>query len=69
VSFWNAAALDAIADAKYDEVFARDVFCELRMPTICRAAGFPVQAMSLPGVRWYPVSPRAAPGIYHAVKH
>ena len=69
VTFWNAAALDAIAAEEYDEIYARDVFCELRTPSVCRKAGFPVESLSLPGVRWYPVRAGTVPGIYHAVKH
>ena len=68
VTFWNAAALDAIAAEEYDEIYARDVFCELRTPSVCRKAGFPVESISLPGVRWYPVKAGTVPGIYHAVK-
>ena len=26
VTFWNAAALDALADPRYDEAYASDVF-------------------------------------------
>ena len=68
VTFWNAAALDALADPRYDEAYARDVFCELRTPTICRHAGFPVEIVDLPGVRWHAVTPGEEAGIYHAVK-
>jgi hypothetical protein len=36
--------LDQIALPIWDEVFASDIFCELRMPTIARAMGHPVQS-------------------------
>jgi hypothetical protein len=68
VCFWNAAALDAIAHPRYDEAYQRDIFCELRTPSVCKASGFPVEQIHLPHVRCYPVRVRSEPGIYHAVK-
>lgn len=63
-------ALDAIADEQWDEVFARDIFCELRMPSIVRACGFSVEDCLQ--WRWVGTQPMTVPtgatGIFHPVK-
>lgn len=63
-------ALDELADSRHDEIFAADVFCELRLPTILRAAGFRI----LQNPAWSDVTvrhmqpPSGFRGIMHAVK-
>ena len=60
-------ALDAILSPEYDEVFAADIFCELRLPTVIRHAGYGVACMDLPHVGCSPVVP-SSPGVWHPVK-
>ncbi len=63
-------ALDAVADEQWDEVFALDIFCELRLPTIVRACGFSVEECL--HWRWVGTQPMRVPsggsGIFHPVK-
>lgn len=60
-------ALDAILSPEYDALFAADIFCELRLPTAIRHAGFGVAEIRLPDVGCIPVTP-THPGIWHPVK-
>jgi len=62
-------ALDAAFALEYDPVFDEDIFCELRLPTVIRHAGFGVTSLDLPGVHCKPYIPAPeTPGIYHPVK-
>lgn len=61
-------ALDATLNPEYDTVFAADIFCETRLPTVIRHAGFSVSSMPLPQVTATPTLP-TSPGIWHPVKH
>lgn len=63
--------LDAIAAPEWDEAFAADVFCEVRLPTIARACGFTLTGTrDLPGVGVHAIPhPGTLPGIWHPVKH
>lgn len=63
----SRAALDAILAPAYDAVFASDIFCETRLPTVIRHAGFSVTGMCLPDVDATPKTP-THPGIWHPVK-
>ena len=67
VALLTRAALDAICSAEYDAIFAEDIFCEVRLPTVVRNAGFKVVAMDLPQVDCRP-KPPTFPGIWHPVK-
>lgn len=60
-------ALDAILAPEYDPVFSADIFCETRLPTVIRHAGFSVSSMPIPHVTATPVTP-TSPGIWHPVK-
>ena len=60
-------ALDAILSPEYDAVFAADIFCEVRLPTVIRHAGFSVAEMNLSYVGCSAIRP-VFPGIYHPVK-
>ena len=60
-------ALDAILDPEYDVLFAADIFCELRLATVIRHAGFGVASMALPEVICQPRRPTHS-GIWHPVK-
>jgi hypothetical protein len=64
----SRAALDAIFDPVFDEVFATDIFCELRMPTVIRYLGFGVASLDLPQVHCTPYAPPPRHGIFHPVK-
>lgn len=63
-------ALDAVCDPQWDDLFAADVFSELRLPTLVRFLGYPVQANArLLQVTCGPsFHPGNTPGIYHPVK-
>jgi len=63
----SRAALDAIQAPCYDAIFADDIFCETRLATVIRHAGFRVCGMTLPQVGCKPVTP-TSPGIWHPVK-
>ena len=66
----SRAALDAALRPEYDAVFADDIFCEVRLPTIIRHAGFQVAALPITNVVCVPQTPPAgAIGIWHPVKH
>lgn len=69
VTVYHRLALDAVASTEWDRLFASDVFCELRLPSVLYHCGFEVKVLPLPDVRWHATSPPVdRPGIYHAVK-
>ena len=62
-------ALDRLIDQCYDQAFAADIFCELRLPTVIRHAGYQVAALDLPEVGVKPLQPGPGErGIFHPVK-
>ena len=63
----GGAALDAVLHPLHDAVFAANIFCEMRLPTVIRFEGFGVAAMDLPQVVCTPQTP-TFPGIWHPVK-
>jgi hypothetical protein len=62
--------LEAISAPTWDDVFRRDIFCELRLPTVARACGFQLAALPcLAHVEHFPIPhPGTAPGVWHQVK-
>lgn len=62
------AALDAIAAPDHDDLFAADIFSELRLPSLVRYCGFNISIMYLPYCDTAPKSPGPVPGVYHPVK-
>ena len=57
-------------DKQYDDIYAQDIFCELRLPTIMNYAGIKMSEYLLPFVEWYNIKyNKHIPGIYHAVKY
>lgn len=63
--------MDAIVSPQWDEVFSRDIFSELRLPTVARAAGFQLAELPelLGQVEHFPIPhPGTAPGVWHQVK-
>ena len=66
----SRAALDDLCDPEYDAVFALDLFCELRLPTVIRRCGYNIMPLPLPGVGVRALHPRPEDrGIFHPVKH
>lgn len=64
-------SLDAAADPGFDELFSRDIFSELRLPTVIRWAGFPCMEnarLAHIGCGPLPHPGSATQGIWHAVK-
>lgn len=70
VAMLSREALDAVAEPEWDELFAADIFSEMRLPTVVRVSGFPVVGSArMPMVTTGPVTvPDGAVGIFHAVK-
>lgn len=70
VLVFSRRALDEIVSEKWDEVYAGDIFCELRTPTIVKSAGLKIDThVALEGLRWDVMKhPGNKPGIWHAVK-
>ena len=67
VSFWSREALDYVADPRWDDLYRRDIFCELRTPSIL-ATKFQMLPMDLPDVDWKDCQVSPTPGISHPVK-
>ena len=63
----SRAGLDAVLEARYDAIFQEDIFCETRLATVMRHAGFRVGGLDLPQVGCKPVIP-TFPGVWHPVK-
>jgi hypothetical protein len=70
VLLMSRRGLDLICQPEFDEVFAADVFCELRLPTVLRHAGGRLAFCPRLGtVGTTPVTPRwGGRGIWHPVK-
>lgn len=70
---WNRRALDKLCSEEHDDVFAQDIFCELRLPTVLRSSGIPVDLLN-PEINVecaadeLSVDRLACPGIHHPVK-
>ena len=63
----SRTALDACLAPEYADVFREDIFCEMRLPTVIRHAGFHVAELGLRHVDATPKRP-AGIGIFHPVK-
>ncbi len=69
VAMISRGALDAISDDRWNETFAADIFCELRLPTLIRACGYRLMASPMPFVKCGKFAGKIdAPGLYHGVK-
>lgn len=67
VTFWKRRALDFLCDRRWDYLYRKDIFCELRMASVVGSI-FPLTEIPMPHVDWKLVNPTKEPGIYHAVK-
>lgn len=61
-------ALDAMADPRWDQVYADSIQNELRFPSVINASGFRVGETYLPGVHHDATEVEGYYGIWHAVK-
>lgn len=67
---FSRRALDAMCAPEFDELFAADLYCEMRTPTLLNHLGFEIRTQpSLKHVTWYPL-PYIwfRKGIFHPVK-
>jgi len=68
VSVFTRAALDEICRSEWDDLYAADVFGELRTPSIIHNAGLGLTEVHLPCVRYHQVKLGDEDEVYHAVK-
>ena len=68
VSVFSREALDAIVNPRWDSLYEKDVFCELRTPSVVKTCGLPVDHIALPDVRWHRRKSDVRPSIYHSIK-
>lgn len=60
--------LDAMSDAKWDDIFAESIQNELRFPSVIQACGGRVGQIDLPGVIHRDTKREGDHGIWHAIK-
>jgi len=70
IQFMDKEAVNTWMSNEYDDIYAKDIFCELRVPTIMNYAGIKMSEYSLPFVEWHTIKyNKNIPGIYHAIKY
>lgn len=62
--------LNELCDEKWDEIFNRDIFCEIRLPTIVSLNGFTIGGVDLPQIDFYNPGTYdlTTLGYYHPIK-
>jgi hypothetical protein len=67
--FSRRCLADMFSHAGVEELYSRDIFCELRLATLASACGYePVECEALTGVDLYPCPGGPGRGIWHPVK-
>ena len=66
--FLKRWVLDAVSKDKWDELYKKDIICELRFPSVAKAEGAIVGVMDLPFVHWREVKMGKELGLYHGIK-
>lgn len=78
VSFWSRRALNMLTRPEFNDLFASDVFCELRTGSIISEtfgsnpslrSDYGIKTLDMPNVEWFELPYDGGEGIYHAVKH
>jgi hypothetical protein len=68
VLFLNKECLEILLDSEFDDLYQKDIFSELRLPTILNSRNIKISSYFLPDVEWYQMPVKTNPGIYHSVK-
>lgn len=67
--FFPIQFLKDICDPRFDDLFNRDVFCELRMGSLVKKLRYNFKIMKLPNVKYLPLKlPLNGTGVFHPVK-
>lgn len=62
--------LEFICEEKWNEYFEKDIFCEIRIPSILYNNDFKIGTIDIPDINiGDPIIPKKEPGIYHPVKN
>lgn len=63
--------LDRLCDKKWDEIYRKDIFCEIRLSTVTSLNGFKIGEIDLPNVSWYETKnyDLTILGYYHPIKY
>lgn len=69
VLFMDKQCINTIIDPEFDDIYSKDIFSELRLPTILNSRNIPISKYDFPDVVWTPTTyDKNKPGIYHAIK-
>lgn len=60
-------ALEDLIQPCFDALYSKDIFCELRLPSVLNHTNNKISELDLPTILSSPVTPNG-PGIYHSVK-
>lgn len=68
VMFMNKQCIDILLDKEFDTLYDKDIFCELRLPTILNSKNIKIIKYPLPDVDWNDTVFTLKPSIYHPIK-
>jgi hypothetical protein len=69
VLFLDKICIDIITDSEFDNIYSKNIFSELRLPTILNSRGINISSYVMPNVKWHETPFKAhEPSIYHCVK-
>jgi hypothetical protein len=70
VTAFSRDALDNLIDPKWDELYSKDIFSELRLASIMGACGVRINILKgMSGIKYNKNDNITGPGYYHSVKH
>jgi hypothetical protein len=69
VLFMSNNCIDILLDSEFDYLYNKDIFSELRTPTILNSRGISITKYHLPYVHWKKTTLKSNPGIYHPIKY
>lgn len=68
ILFIDRGSILSLIDSKFDDIFNKNIFCELRLPTILNSLDINISQYPMPNVQWHPVKYTNQKSIYHAIK-
>lgn len=68
VLFMNKKCIEVLLDNEFDFLYNRDIYSELRLPTILNSKQIPIGNQSMPNVSYLPVDFTNQNTIYHPIK-
>lgn len=69
IHFINKSSIEILLNNKFDQIYKKNIFCEIRLPTVLNSQNISITEYDMPYVWHVPINCEIGIDFYHPIKY